>query len=69
MTLGNEERFQAYRGQSYAVDLIGIDQWGLSATRGPAPEDPKAYVIYGKQVLSPCNGEVVASLDGPFSGA
>ena len=64
MTLGNEERFQAYRGQSHAVDLIGIDRWGLSATRALAPEEPKAYVIYGKQVLSPCNGTVVASLDG-----
>jgi hypothetical protein len=64
LTLGNEKRFQAYRGQSYAVDLIGIDQWGLSATRELAPEDPKAYVIYGKRVLSPCNGTVVAALDG-----
>jgi hypothetical protein len=56
------ERFRAYRGQSYAVDLIGIDGMGLRAA-GIAPANPAAYVIYGTAVLAPCAGEVLAVRD------
>lgn len=56
------ERFRAYRGQSYAVDLIGVDAMGLRA-RGIAPSDPSAYLIYGASVLAPCAGEALAVRD------
>lgn len=57
------ERAQHMRGQGYAVDIIGIDQWGLHA-KGIAPADPRRYVIYGKPVLSPCDGTVAWITDG-----
>lgn len=62
MTLTGE-RFRPWRGESYGVDLIGIDRWGLTA-RGLAPRDPTAYVIYGAEILAPCSGTVVAAVDG-----
>lgn len=57
------DRQRAYRGQSYAVDLIKIDQWGLRAL-GWRPSDPAAYAIFGEPVLAPCDGEVLSAADG-----
>jgi len=62
MTL-TEERFRPWRGQSYGVDIVGIDRWGRTA-HGLAPTDPRAYVIYGTEILAPCPGTVVEALDG-----
>ncbi|MEQ9586893.1 MAG: M23 family metallopeptidase [Parvibaculaceae bacterium] len=59
----NTERQAAYRGQSYAVDLIKIDEWGLRAP-GWRPTDPAAYRIFGEPVYAPCRGIVIASDDG-----
>jgi hypothetical protein len=56
-------RYRAFRGQSYGVDLVALDGFGLRA-RGVQPADPRAYVIYGAQVLAPCAGEVVIAVDG-----
>ena len=56
-------RYRAFRGQSYGVDLVALNGWGLRA-RGVQPPDPRAYVIYGARVLAPCAGEVVAAVDG-----
>ena len=56
-------RYRAWRGQSYGVDLVALDGFGLRA-RGVQPADPRAYVIYGAQVLAPCAGEVVIAVDG-----
>lgn len=55
-------RFRAYRGQSYGVDIIQTDQFGLRSL-GLAPSDPTAYRIYGEPVLAPCTGKVVAAID------
>lgn len=55
--------FAPYRGQSYAVDLVGIGRWG-SRRRGFAPTDPAEYAIFGTAVLSPCDGVVLRSFDG-----
>jgi Peptidase family M23 len=64
MTLDtNILRFQAYRGQSYGVDIVKLDQWGFRA-KGLQPTKPDAYVVYGAPVYAPCSGEVVAALDG-----
>ncbi len=57
------ERFSRYRGQSRAVDLIGIDGAGLRAS-GIAPRDPAAYAIYGTEVRAPCDGTVLTARDG-----
>ena len=46
-TLNTElPRYRAWRGQSYGVDLVALDQFGLR-TRGVQPADPRAYRIYG----------------------
>lgn len=46
------DRQRAYRGQSYAVDLIKLNDLGLHAL-GWRPEDPSAYAIFGEPVLRP----------------
>lgn len=56
-------RAAEFRGQSYAVDIIGIDRLGRRA-KGISPVDPKAYVIYGTPVLAPCDGTIVQVIDG-----
>jgi len=57
------ERARAFRGQSYAVDIIGIDRFGLRAS-GISPVDPTSYMIYGTPVLAPCTGSVALKIDG-----
>lgn len=57
------EPFLPYRGQSYGVDLVKVDRFGLRA-RGLFPRDPAAYAIYGEPVVAPCAGRVVAAVDG-----
>jgi hypothetical protein len=38
--------FHAYRGQSYGVDIVKLDEWGFRAKGLQAPE-PHAYVMHG----------------------
>ena len=56
-------RFQTFRGQSYGVDIVKLDEWGLRAN-GLQPPDPSQYNIYGEPVYAPCAGQVVAAQDG-----
>ena len=56
-------RFQAFRGQSYGVDIVKLDAWGLRAN-GLLPPDPRQYNIYGVPVYAPCAGQVIAAQDG-----
>lgn len=56
-------RFHAYRGQSYGVDIVKLDQWGFRA-EGLQPPEPTAYVIYGVPVYAPCTGVVMVAMDG-----
>jgi peptidase M23-like protein len=56
-------RFRPFRGQSYGVDFVALNDWGLRA-RGIAPRDPAAYVIFGAKVLAPCAGVVLGAVDG-----
>jgi hypothetical protein len=53
----------AYRGQSYAVDLVKVDGWGRRAA-GLMPPDPESYFIFGDPVVAPCAGRVADLLDG-----
>jgi hypothetical protein len=59
----SEPRFRDWRGQSYGVDLVELDGFGLRA-KGPQPADPHAYRIYSARVLAPCDGLVVLAVDG-----
>lgn len=52
-----------YRGQTRAVDLIGIDVLGRRSD-GLAPSDPAAYRIFGDTIFAPCAGTVVTAVDG-----
>ena len=62
MTLNPDvERFRAYRGQSFGLDIIKIDRLGLRTSGGLLPTDPAAYAIYGEPVFAPCDGVVHAS--------
>jgi Peptidase family M23 len=56
-------RFRAYRGQSYGIDMIQVNSFGLRA-KGLVPSDPAAYQIYGSPVLAPCPGQIVQAIDG-----
>ena len=56
-------RYRAWRGQSYGVDMVALDEFGLRA-RGVQPADPRAYRIYGARVLVPCAGQVIIAVDG-----
>lgn len=56
-------RFQAYRGNSYAIDIIQTDFFGLRA-KGLLPANPQAYKIYGEPVFAPCDGQVISAVDG-----
>lgn len=57
------ERARPFRGQSYAVDIVAIDRWGLRAA-GFMPTDPAAYRIFGHAIHAPCAGRVVMAVDG-----
>ncbi len=50
----NVPRYHSWRGQSYGVDLVALNGFGLR-TRGVQPADPRAYVIYGARILG-CAG-------------
>ncbi len=53
----------AYRGQSYAADLVKVDGWGRRAA-GIVPSDPESYFIFGEPVVAPCAGTVADVMDG-----
>jgi murein DD-endopeptidase MepM/ murein hydrolase activator NlpD len=56
-------RRRPYWGTGQGVDLVAIDRWGLQ-TDGVMPSDPARYRIYGRTVIAPCGGDVIAVLDG-----
>ncbi|GAB2733098.1 hypothetical protein GCM10010442_63230 [Kitasatospora kifunensis] len=49
--------------QRYALDLICLNRFGARA-RGLAPRRLEAYQAYGATVAAPCDGTVLAVLDG-----
>jgi hypothetical protein len=62
MTL-SEPHFRDYRGQSYGVDVVEVNRWGVRAP-GAQPSDPTVYRIFGDSVYAPCAGMVVTAEDG-----
>lgn len=59
----NELRFKQFQEERYAVDLVQISDVGMRA-RGLYPDEPDRYVIWGAEVLSPCAGTVLQTVDG-----
>lgn len=53
--------------QRYAVDFVRLNAAGFRA-RGIFPADPRAYAIFGSDVLSPCDGNVISAIDGLSDG-
>jgi hypothetical protein len=56
-------RAAAYRGQSYGLDIVKVDAFGLR-TAGLRPSDPAAYHIFGEPLFAPCDGTVLQAVDG-----
>jgi Peptidase family M23 len=56
-------RRRPYWGTGHGVDLVAIDRWGLRAD-GVMPPEPARYRIFGRTVIAPCGGDVIAALDG-----
>jgi len=57
------DRHRSFGGTAHGVDLVAVDRWGLRAD-GVMPADPGRYVIFGRSVIAPCAGEVIAAVDG-----
>jgi hypothetical protein len=53
---------QAVKAQSFALDIGKLDVLGVRAS-GFLPTDLRKYAIYGDPVFSPCDGEVLVSVD------
>jgi hypothetical protein len=49
--------------QRHAIDITGLNAFGFRAD-GLHPDDVGRYAIFGKPVVSPCDGEVVEAADG-----
>ena len=56
------QAFRAYRGQSFAIDLVAVGRWG-SRSRGLTSSDPADYAVFGTEVRAPCDGTVVRAFD------
>lgn len=59
----NDPASKAVRGQSYALDIVGLNAFGVRA-KGLSPADPAAYAIFGAAIQAPCDGRVLKSRDG-----
>lgn len=55
-------------GTTYAIDFIGVDERGRSAPwswrTALSTESPERFVGFGRPILAPCAGRVVAAHDG-----
>lgn len=52
-----DPRFAPMRGQSYALDIVEVNAFGVRAW-APLPSDPARYAIFGRPVHAPCPGVV-----------
>jgi hypothetical protein len=56
------DALRAYRGQSYALDIVKLNRYGFRA-QGVWPRDLAEYEIFGEPVVAPCDGEVLFTQD------
>jgi hypothetical protein len=54
----DRDALRAYRGQSYALDIVKLNRYGFRA-QGVWPRDLARYEIFGEPVVAPCDGEVL----------
>ena len=54
----NHEPLRAYRGQSYALDIVKLNRYGFRA-QGAWPRELAGYEIFGEPLYAPCAGEVL----------
>ena len=52
------DALRAYRGQSYALDIVKLNRYGFRA-HGVWPRDLAGYEIFGEPVGAPCDGQVL----------
>jgi hypothetical protein len=57
------DRYRAYRGQTYAVDLVKQGGWG-SRVSSLLPDGPAGYAAFGEPIHAPCSGTVEQAVDG-----
>ena len=53
----------ANQSQSYALDIVALNGFGARA-KGLMPDDLADYVIYDREVKSPCTGVAISTHDG-----
>lgn len=61
--IGLLNHHNGHRAQHQALDITALNSAGFRAS-GLLPADPDRYVIFGKPVISPCDGTVVVARDG-----
>lgn len=61
--IGILNHHSGHRAQRHAVDITALGASGFRAS-GLLPHDPARYAIFGKPVISPCDGTVAAAVDG-----
>lgn len=49
--------------QNYAVDIVGLNKWGMRASSIEGGTNLNDYVIFGQPVYSPCDGRVLVVVD------
>ncbi|HEY8256501.1 MAG TPA: M23 family metallopeptidase [Gemmatimonadales bacterium] len=59
----SDQRFRAWRGQSYGVDIEKVGALGFRAS-GILPHHPASYAIFGDPIHAPCTGRVLMAVDG-----
>lgn len=62
-TIGVLNHHSDHAAQRHALDIAAVNAMGFRAS-GLLPADPARYVIFGKTVVSPCDGTVLATVDG-----
>jgi hypothetical protein len=53
-----DDRLQRFRGQSYAVDIVKLNRYGIRSSF-PLPSKLTDYEIFGDAVYAPCAGAVM----------
>lgn len=53
----------ANRAQRFALDVVKLNPAGTRAA-GIYPSDPSRYAVFGEEIRSPCEGEVIEAVDG-----
>jgi hypothetical protein len=54
----------AYPNQTYAIDIVKLNVWGMRKKTISTPSKPEEYEIYGEPVYSPVDGTVIKTIDG-----